>query len=62
MRKTLLIAAIAAFVLIGIGTWAGVRIFAPAGALADSTDKPAMMTGAKGAPTSLHDDYDIVVD
>jgi hypothetical protein len=61
MRKTLLVTVIAAFVLIGIGTWAGVRIFAPAGALANSTDKPPGMTGAKGLPTSLHDDYDIVV-
>jgi len=61
MRNTLLVAAVAV-VLIGFGTWAGVRIFAPAGALADSTGKPAVMTGAKGPPTSLHDDYDIVVD
>jgi hypothetical protein len=63
MRKsTLLAAALAGLVLIGIGTWFGVRIFTATGALAGSADKqPAMMTGAKGPPTSHYDDYEIVV-
>ena len=61
-KPTLLAAAVAAFVLIGIGTWFGVRTFTATGALAGSVDKPpAMMTGAKGSPTSHHDDYEIVV-
>ena len=63
MRKTtLLAAAVAALVLIGIGTWVGVRTFTLTSAVASSTDKaPVMMTGAKHAPTSPYDDYDIVV-
>jgi hypothetical protein len=63
MRKTtLLAAAVAALVLIGIGTWVGVRTLTPTGALAGSADKPpVMMTGAKGLPTSPYDDYEIVV-
>ena len=63
MRKsTLLVTTVAALVLIGIGTWFGVRTFTATGALAGSADKPAeMMTGAKGPPTSHYDDYDIVV-
>ena len=63
MRKTtLLVAAIAALVLISIGTWFGVRTFTATGALAGSADKPpVMMTGAKGPPTSHYDDYEIVV-
>jgi hypothetical protein len=62
MRKTTLFtAAVAALVLIGIGTWVGVRILNPTGALAGSTDKrPVMMTGAKGPPTSLNDDSLVV--
>ena len=63
MRKTTLFAAaVAASVLIGIGTWVGVRILNPTGALAGSTDKPAamMMTGTKGPPTSLSDDSLVV--
>jgi hypothetical protein len=63
MRKTILFtAAVVALVLTGIGTWVGVRILNPTGALARSADKPpVMMTGAKGLPTSPHDDYEIVV-
>jgi hypothetical protein len=63
MRKTtLFVAAITALVLIGVGTWIGVRTLTPTGALADSTDQPLVMTtGAKGSPTSHYDDYDIVV-
>jgi hypothetical protein len=63
MRKiTLFVAAVAALVLIGIGTWIGGRTSTPTSALAVSTDKPpVMMTGAKGPPTSLYDNYSIVV-
>ena len=63
MRKTTLLAvAIVALVLIGIGTWFGVRTFAHTSGIAGSTDKaPVMMTGAKHPPSSFYDDYDIVV-
>ena len=62
MRKTTLFAAVAVLVLIGVGTWFGVRTFTATGALAGSADKaPVMMTGAKGPPTSHSDDYEIVV-
>jgi hypothetical protein len=48
VRKIMLFA-VAALVLIGIGAWIGVRTFALTGALADSTDKPPMtMTGGQG--------------
>jgi hypothetical protein len=61
MRKTTLFA-VAALALTGIGTWFGVRIFTAAGASAGPADKTtAMVTGAKGPPTSLYDDYEIVV-
>jgi hypothetical protein len=62
MRKTTLFAAaVAALVMIGIGTWIGVRTLNPSGALAGATDQPSvMLTGAKGAPTSLYDDYSMV--
>ena len=54
MRKIVLFA-VAALVLIGIGTWIGVRAFAGA------TDQPPVtMTGAKGPPTSLNDDSLVV--
>jgi hypothetical protein len=62
MRKIMLFGtAVAALLLIGIGTWIGIRT--PASAVAGSTvDPPAiMMTGAKRLPTSPYDDYDIVV-
>ena len=62
MRKATLFAAVAALVLIGIGTWFGVRTFTTTGALAGSANKaPVMMTGAKGPLTSHYDDYEIVV-
>jgi hypothetical protein len=63
MRKTTSLAAlIAVLVLIGIGTWFGVRTFTATRALAGSADKPpAMTTGAKGLPSSHYDDYEIVV-
>ena len=63
VRKiTLFVVAVAAFVLIGIGAWFGVRTFTPTGALAGATDQPpVMMTGAKGSPTAPYDDYEIVV-
>ena len=62
MRKIILFGgAIAAFLLIGSGTWVGIRTSTPAGAVAGSTDNaPAMMTGAKGLPTSPYGDCDIV--
>ena len=62
-KTTLFTAAVAALVVIGIGTWFGARIFTATGALAGSADTPhpVMTTGAKGPPTSLYDDYEIVV-
>jgi hypothetical protein len=61
-KTTLFAAAVAALVLIGIGTWFGVRTFAATSAPARSANKPpAMMTGAKGPPTSHYDDFEIVV-
>jgi hypothetical protein len=63
MRKTILSAAgVATGVVIGIGTWIGVgTIIAPTSALAASTIDPlAMMTGAKGLPTSHYDDYSLL--
>ncbi len=64
MRKTTLVAAaaaVAALALTGIGTWSGIRTFTTTGALASSADKVPVTTGAKGPPTSLYDDYEIVV-
>ena len=61
MRKiTLFVAAVAALVLIGIGTWRiGGRTSAPTSALAG--DQPLVTTmGAKGPPTSLNDDSLVV--
>jgi hypothetical protein len=61
MRKVVL-SAIAALVVIGIGAWLGVRTLTLKSAVAGSTDNsPVMMTGAKGSPTSHYDDYDLVV-
>ena len=62
MRKPgLVAAAVAVLVLIGAGAWFGVRALTATGALAGSADTPpVMMIGAKGAPTALYDDYDIV--
>jgi hypothetical protein len=61
MRKIALFAAVVgAFVLFGIETWASIRTLAH-GELAGPADKsPVMVTGAKGPPTSLYDDYSIV--
>jgi hypothetical protein len=42
-------------------TWLGIRAQGPTGAVAAGDQPPAMMTGAKGLPTSHYDDYDIVV-
>jgi hypothetical protein len=61
MRKIcLLVAAGAALVLIGIGTWVSVRTFTPTSALAGSTVIPSAMIGAKSLPTSHYDDYSLV--
>ena len=62
MRKIILFAAgVATGVVISIGTWIAVGAIAPTSALADSTVDPlAMMTGAKGLPTSHYDDYSLV--
>jgi hypothetical protein len=56
-----LFVAIAAFVLISIGTWARVGSPSPSSALAVSTVDPlAMMTNAKNLATSRCDDYSLV--
>jgi hypothetical protein len=64
MRKiTLFAAALAVFVLIAIDAWLSIGTIAPVSAVAGSIgNAPVTMTGAKGLPTSLYDDYDIVVD
>jgi threonine synthase len=55
-------AAVTVFVLIGIATWIHVGTPTPSSAVAGPTDSaPTMMMGAKGPPTSLYDDYEIVV-
>jgi hypothetical protein len=63
MRKTILfVAGVAVLVLIGVGSWIGIRTLSPKSAVAGPSDNaPVMMTGAKHPPTSLYDDYDIVV-
>jgi hypothetical protein len=60
-RITLSVAAVAVLVLIGSVTWIGIRTFTPTNAVAGSDNATVMITGAKGPPTSLYDDYDIVV-
>jgi hypothetical protein len=61
MRRIILFGgAIAALLLIGSGTWVGIRTSTPPGAVAGSDNAPAMMTGAMGLPTSPYDYYDIV--
>jgi hypothetical protein len=62
MRKiTLFVAGVTTGVVIGIGTWISLGTIAPTSALAGSTVDPlAMMTGAKGLPTSHYDDYSLV--
>ena len=60
MPKIALFAAtVGALILFGIETWASIRTLAP-DERAGSADKSAVMTGAKGPPTSLYDDYSIV--
>ena len=60
-KISLFAVAVAALVLIGVGTWIGVGTLAPDSALAGSTIDPfAMMTGAKDLPTSHYDDYSLV--
>jgi hypothetical protein len=62
MRKiTLFVAGVALGIVISIGTWIGVGILTHTSALAGSSVDPlAMMTGAKGLPTSHYDDYSLV--
>ena len=62
MRKiTLFVAGVIAGVMISVGTWIVVGTVTPTSALAGSTIDPfAMMTGAKGLPTSHYDDYSLV--
>ena len=60
MRKiALFAAALAALVLISVGTWTGVRTL-PVSAIAGSTVHASAMTGTKGRPTSHYDDYSLV--
>jgi hypothetical protein len=60
MRKIVLFA-VAALIVIGIGAWIGVRALTPTGALAGASDQPPVtMMGAKGPPTSLNDDSLVV--
>jgi len=63
MRKIILFAAaLAAGVLIRIGTWNDAGTITPISALAGSTINPlAMMAGTKDhLPTSRYDDYSVV--
>jgi hypothetical protein len=61
MRKIALLTVVA-LIVVATGMWIRFRTLAPADALAESINKPpAMMTGAKGLPSSLYDDYEIVV-
>ena len=62
MRKIVLFAAgVATGLVIAVGTWIGVGTITTTRALAGSTIDPlAMMTGAKGLPTSHYDDYSLV--
>ena len=62
MRKIILFTVgFAAGVVMVIGTWIGLGTIAPTSALAGSTVDPlAMMTSAKGLPTSHYDDYSLV--
>jgi hypothetical protein len=61
-KITLFVAGVATGVVIGIGSWIGVGAITTTSAVARSTDSAPAMTGAKGVPTSPHDDYEIVVD
>jgi hypothetical protein len=61
MRKiTLFAAGVLTGVMISVGTWIVVGAMTHTSALAGSTVDPlAMMTGAKGLPTSHYDDYSL---
>jgi hypothetical protein len=62
MRKTtLFVAAVVVLVMIGAGSWIGIRILTPKSAVAGPDNAPVIRTGAKGLLTSPYDDYDIVV-
>ncbi len=53
--------AVAVLVLLGVGAWIGVGTGTSTSARAASTIDPfAMMTAAKGLPTSHYDDYSVV--
>ena len=58
MRKVVVFGAgVATGIVIAVGTWIGVGTITTTSALAGSTIDPlAMMTGAKGLPTSHYDD------
>ena len=62
MRKiSFCVAGVAVLILIGVGTWIAVGTGTSTPALAGSTIDPlAMMTSAKGLPTSHYDDYSVV--
>jgi hypothetical protein len=61
MRKIVFVVAVAVLVLV-TDAWLSIRTMTRGSALASSADAPPVMTtGAKGPPTSLYDDYEIVV-
>jgi hypothetical protein len=61
MRKISFFAGVAVLFLIGVVTWIGVGTWTSTSVLAGSTVNPsAMMTDAKGLPTSHYDDYSLV--
>jgi hypothetical protein len=61
LRRVLFVAVVAAFVMMGIGTWTRVGAPSPTSALAGSTvDPSAMMANAKNLATSQFDDYSLV--
>ena len=63
MRKISFFAGVAALLLIGVGTWIGIGTWTSASArveVGSPVDPLAMMTGAKGLPTSHYDDYSVV--
>ena len=60
MRKIIFFALVA-LIVIGVGTWLGIRAHGPTGAVAAGDEPPVTMTGAKGLPMSHYDDYDVVI-